>query len=97
MTNMAAVPQPPPKPNNFPAIADFVIEDIKARDKFGTKKYGTRLQPFNGRDFMFDMYQEALDLCMYFRGALYERDSKATDGVEDLMSEGGASDDPRAA
>jgi len=50
------------------------MRDMTERDIFGAEKYGTRLQPGNGRDFLIDAYQEALDLVVYLRGAIYERD-----------------------
>lgn len=49
-------------------IADYGIE----RDKFGFDKYGVRLQAFNGRNFLEDSLEEALDLLVYFRGKMYE-------------------------
>ena len=51
------VDQPPPKPNDKPAVWDLV-------------------QPFNGRDALVDAFQEALDLCVYLRQAIYERDGR---------------------
>ena len=54
-------------------VRDLVVLDMRARDEFGAKKYGTRLQPLNGRDSLVDAYQEALDLCVYMRGRLAER------------------------
>ena len=68
--------QPKPIPNNYPAIWDLVMEDIKKRDKFGLKKYGTRLQPFNGRDTLQDLYEELLDATCYCRSLIYERNRK---------------------
>lgn len=65
-----------PSENHHPAIWDLVIEDMKARDKFGRGKYKTPLQPFNGRDADADLYQELLDACAYSRQKLYERDGK---------------------
>lgn len=65
-----------PIPNEQPAVWDLVQHDINARDLFGLSKYGTRLQPHNGRDALTDAYQEALDLVVYLRQALYERDGK---------------------
>lgn len=67
-------PQAPPQPSSAPASWDLVITDMKARDAFGTQKYNQQLQPHNGRDALKDAYQEALDLCVYLRTALYERD-----------------------
>lgn len=61
---------------NAPAVWDLVLVDIAARDKFGVAKYGTRLKPHNGRDYLTDAYQEALDLVVYLRGAIYERDGQ---------------------
>ena len=68
--------QPPPIPSNLPAVWDLVIADIRQRDAFGEKKYGERLRPHNGRDALLDAYQEALDLCVYLRQKLYERDGR---------------------
>jgi hypothetical protein len=59
--------------NSSTAIADLVLADIGARDAFGAKKYGTRLQANNGRDALMDAYQEALDLVFYLRQELEER------------------------
>lgn len=66
----------PPVENDEPIIHKLVIDDVNSRLEFGTKKYGTGLQPFNGRDALKDAYEEALDLCNYLRQALYERDGK---------------------
>lgn len=80
--------QPPPTHNDHPAVWDLVITDIdglgadgpviavmkdmRERDRVGYERYGTRLQPHNGRDNLVDAYQEALDLCVYLRTALFE-------------------------
>jgi hypothetical protein len=69
-------PQADPTPNDKPAVWDLVVKDMQDRDGQGQAKYGVRLQPFNGRDVLFDAYQEALDLCVYLRQAIYERDGK---------------------
>ena len=58
--------EPAPIKNNLPAVWDLVLKDIKERDQSGLKKYGTRLQPNNGRNPLIDAYQEALDLVVYF-------------------------------
>lgn len=57
-------------------IWPIVIEDMRARNEFGTKKYGVPLRPFNGRDVLKDAYEEALDLAVYLRQAMYERDGR---------------------
>lgn len=67
--------QPDPKANDRPAVWDLVLADIAARDDYGKRKYGVRLQPHNGRDVLRDAYEEALDLVVYLRQALYERDN----------------------
>jgi len=69
-------PQPQPIPNDKPAIWELVIKDMHDRDNFGESKYGTKLQPHNRRDFLVDAFQEALDLTVYLRGMLYERDGE---------------------
>ena len=65
--------QPLPKPNEHPAVWDLVIEDIKKRDAYGVAKYNTRLQPYNGRDTLRDVYEELLDAVVYIRQLMYER------------------------
>lgn len=68
--------QPDPTPNDQPAVWDLVMADMHARDTLGLARYGTRLQPHNGRDALLDAYQEALDLAAYLRQAIYERDGR---------------------
>jgi len=68
--------QPAPKQNIHPPVWDLVITDMKERDKIGEARYGTRLQPFNGRDALVDAYQESLDQTVYLRQLIYERDHK---------------------
>ena len=66
--------QPLPLNNDRPAVWDLVMDDIAKRDRYGKFKYGTRLQPFNGRDSLRDAYEESLDLVVYLRQLIYERD-----------------------
>lgn len=74
---IGTAPQPTPMPRaDKPASWDLVLADMKERDDFGKSKYGTSLQPGNGRDALADAYQEALDLAVYLRTAIYERDGK---------------------
>jgi hypothetical protein len=42
-----------------------VIADMEARDRLGRERYGTPLQPFNGRDALRDLYEELLDASAY--------------------------------
>lgn len=69
--------QPTPMPNTHPAVADLVINDLTARKEFGTRLYGTPLQPFNGRNALLDAYEEALDLCCYLKQALLEQETQS--------------------
>lgn len=71
--NPLITPQPSPTPSAGPNCWDLVIADMRERDQFGRAKYGTPLQPFNGRDPLVDAYQEVLDLAVYLRQAIEER------------------------
>lgn len=66
--------QPKPTKNNNPYIQELVIDDMHQRLNLGIERYGTGLQAFNDRDMLRDAYEEALDLCVYLRGVMYERD-----------------------
>jgi hypothetical protein len=72
--------QPDPIPNDRTPIADLVVADVVARKEHGTRTYGTPLQPFNGRDALRDAYEEALDLVVYLRQVIEERDAAQHDG-----------------
>ena len=65
-----------PVVNNGPVIQNLVIDDMHDRLSLGIERYGTGLQANNGRDMLKDAYEEALDLCVYLRGMMYERDNK---------------------
>lgn len=71
----AAKNEPTPLPGTI-EIAPLVLADIQARIEMGQKKYNTTLQANNGRDALMDAYQEAIDLVMYLRQAIAERDGK---------------------
>jgi hypothetical protein len=64
-----------PLVNEFPDIQSMVLRDVSERMALGERRYGTPLQPFNGRDMLKDAYEEALDLVIYLRGVMYERDN----------------------
>lgn len=72
----SATEQPDPIQNTKPAVWGLVMNDMIDRDTWGRSKYGTPLQPFNGRDALTDCYQELLDACVYMRQLLFERDGK---------------------
>lgn len=73
-----STPEPPPRVSKefLPAVWDLVRKDMEERDKTGEAKYKVRLRPHNGRDALVDAYQEALDLVVYIRQAIYERDAE---------------------
>lgn len=68
--------QPLPVPNAHRPIQPLVMADIEARMAVGISRYGTPLQAWNGRDMLKDAYDEAMDLCVYLRGMLFERDGE---------------------
>jgi hypothetical protein len=65
--------QQPPQPSTGD-IWLLVLKDMEQRRLHGIDKYGTTVQPNNGRDALTDAYQEALDLCVYLRQAIEERE-----------------------
>lgn len=67
--------QPLPTPNGHADVQSAVIRDIEARRDIGIRRYGTALQPHNGRDALLDAYEEAIDLAMYLKQALIERET----------------------
>ena len=52
----------------YPKIA----EDVEDRIRIGERKYGKRLQSFNGRDVFKDLYDEVLDALNYAKQAEIE-------------------------
>lgn len=68
--------QPPPRPNNLPAVWDLVVAEMQQRDQVGRERYGVPLQPHNGRDSLRDLYEELLDAVVYCRQLMYERDGQ---------------------
>jgi hypothetical protein len=65
--------EPDPKPGKL-KVADFVLADIQSRVDAGYKKYGTFLETDNGRDPLWDLYQELIDAIFYLRQEILERD-----------------------
>jgi len=62
----------PPTPNSEKHVNNEVMRDLHSRKVMGIKKYGTPLQPHNGRNALQDAYEEALDLCCYLKQKLME-------------------------
>ena len=67
--------QPDPKKGKE-VVLNYVLNDLQERADAGKKKYGTYLETNNGRDALWDAYQEALDLVMYLRQAIIEKERK---------------------
>jgi len=55
-------------------VQALVREDLEVRERVGVQRYGSPLRIFNGRDALVDAYQEAMDLTVYLRQAIAERD-----------------------
>jgi hypothetical protein len=70
-----------PVPNDSPSVQGMVRADLETREQIGRERYGTALQPFNGRDALRDAYEEALDLACYLRQAIAERPREDVDAA----------------
>ena len=64
--------QSAPKGSGNP-ILGMVLADLTNRALEGKEKYGEPLKAHNGRNPLWDAYQEALDLAMYLRQAIEEQ------------------------
>ncbi|AGL13859.1 hypothetical protein [Actinoplanes sp. N902-109] len=71
--------QPMSVPNDSTSVQAMVRADLRIREQIGRQRYGTALQPHNGRDALRDAYEEALDLACYLRQAIAERAHQADD------------------
>lgn len=98
--------QPDPLPTGGRPVAALVRKDVKAwfsgseyvqqallgREQLGIARYGTTLQAGNGRDWLLDAFEEALDLVQYLRQGLEEGSGVYTNYMQALhlaMSLGG--------
>lgn len=54
-------------------LANEVKQDIENRIIKGIREYGERLKPFNGRNALLDAYEEILDLALYIKQELTEK------------------------
>ena len=68
----ATAKQSAPKGSGNP-ILGMVLADLTNRALEGKEKYGEPLLAHNGRNPLWDAYQEALDLAMYLRQAIEEQ------------------------
>lgn len=85
--NPAATPQHTPHGEGR-EILPLVIDDLKARIEYGTKKYGEPLKAFNTRDALMDAYQEALDLVVYLKQVIEERNNPQVPKLPSLELDG---------
>lgn len=71
-------------------VVEGVVSDILERAEEGKKKYGTYLMTDNGREAMWDAYQEALDLVMYLKQHLMENEAvrDKNDMLDELVETG---------
>lgn len=74
----ATAKQPAPSGKGDP-ILGMVLADLTNRALEGREKYGEALKANNGRNALWDAYQEALDLAMYLRQAIEEQSRAQTD------------------
>lgn len=74
----AIAKQPAPSGKGDP-ILGMVLADLTNRALEGREKYGEALKANNGRNALWDAYQEALDLAMYLRQAIEEQHRAQTD------------------
>jgi hypothetical protein len=63
------------------SYGDKVTTDLCQRSLIGRERYGTFLQPFNGRDALLDSYEEALDLATYLMQVVVETKASKRDEV----------------
>jgi hypothetical protein len=70
--NPALHAQPDPKGDGVD-VWPLVIKDMNDRDTLGKLKYGIPLRAHNGRDALVDAYQEVLDMSVYLRQEIEER------------------------
>ena len=79
----ASLYQPEPRKGKVKVI-DYVIADMLERAEAGRERYGTYLETHNGRDALWDAYQETLDLAVYLRQLILENlESKENDNINE--------------
>ena len=67
-------------------LALSVATDMADRDQMGFERYGTHLQPYNGRDNLLDAYQELLDASVYLKAHLLEEhDSEVARAYQSVL------------
>lgn len=66
--------QPQPIITDGPIVKDAVIADIEALCERRRVKYGTHLQPNNGRNALVDLYEELVDAVLYLKQLMIEQE-----------------------
>ena len=74
MYDPALVPKTTERKPGGREVLEIVQADLAKRVGMGMEKYGQALQSNDGRDPLVDAYQEALDLTLYLRKCILERD-----------------------
>lgn len=64
--------QPAPKPGKV-QVHQYLVRALLEREQYGAKKYGLALSTDNGRNFLFDLWEEMMDGLCYLTGALIEQ------------------------
>lgn len=77
--------QPLPTINDMPFAQDRLIDDIEKRKQVGIQRYGTALQPFNGRDYVLDLYEEVIDAAVYLAAIRQMMEASAEQVVEAIV------------
>ena len=85
MSSFPGPEQPAPTPNGNPLVKDALIADIEVLCARRAAKYGTHLQPGNGRDALQDAYEELVDGALYLKQLLMERDQTRTSTRTDII------------
>lgn len=63
-------------------VLPHVMADMAARIAKGADEYGEPLTTFNGRDALVDSYEEAMDLAVYLKQAIMERDARGAEAAK---------------
>lgn len=72
------------------AITPLVIKDLQDRSDAGKAKYGSVLKSNNGRNALWDAYQEAIDLVQYLRQLIEEEKDKKPMTAREFVAKHGS-------
>lgn len=87
-TSAIAAAQDAVRPPKRARVMPLVVADLQKRIAKGSKEYGEPLTTNNGRDALWDAYEEALDLCLYLRQAIEELRQESVSSVLPERNEG---------